>query len=188
MRTATISARIAELPAQPGRGEDRIRVGWNAVAVLDGASGTDCGVSVSDYVDVLADRLITILDNDPVVSLDRAVSESIELTASALNLSPGSSPSSTVSIVRRGSTSVDTLVLGDSPIYVAHSGGIDCLRDDRLAQYPRRAAPCYSNGSLLATDTTTGTGSSCVSYRVRKRRIGTSLVGTGSPKPSRRPA
>lgn len=135
MTTATISrARIAELPAVAGRNEDRARVGRNAVVVLDGASGTDCGASVSEYVDFLADRLIEALDDEPASPLERAVSESIELTASALNLAPGRAPSSTVSIVRRGSTTLDTFVLGDSPVYVAHSGAIDRLTDDRLAR------------------------------------------------------
>jgi len=63
--TATISACIAELAAVPDRSEDRVRVGWNAVVVLDGASGTDCGASVSDYVELLAGRIIAALDEDP---------------------------------------------------------------------------------------------------------------------------
>jgi len=134
MKVATISARIAELSALPDRGEDRVRVGRNAVVVLDGASGTDCGVSVSEYVDALADRQIEALDFNPFVSLPRAVSESIELTASALDLVPGKAPSSTVSIVRRGTNTVDILVLGDSPVYVAHGGRVDRLTDDRLAR------------------------------------------------------
>lgn len=132
---ATIAARIAELPAMPvGLGEDRVRVGWNAVVVLDGASGTDCGVSVSKYVDYLADCIIDTLDNDSDVPLTEAVSEAIGLAAAALELAPGQAPSSTVSIVRRGTNTVDVLVLGDSPVYVAHSGKIDRLSDDRLAR------------------------------------------------------
>ena len=65
MTTATISACVAELAAVPDRSEDRVRVGWNAVVVLDGASGTDCGASVSDYVELLAGRIIAALDEDP---------------------------------------------------------------------------------------------------------------------------
>lgn len=135
MRPARVSARIAELPASPGLGEDRARVGRNAVVVLDGASGTDCGVSVSEYVDCLADRLIETLDDDPTIPLKQAVSKSIGLTAVTLDLTPGRAPSSTVSIVRRGPDKVDTLVLGDSPVYVAaRSGRIDRLSDDRLSR------------------------------------------------------
>jgi len=132
--TATISACIAELAAVPDHSEDRVRVGWNAVVVLDGASGTDCGASVSDYVELLAGRIIAALDEDPDVPLEWAVSKSIEFTASALDLAPGRAPSSTVSIVRRRPDTVDTLVLGDSPVYVAHRDTIDRLSDDRLAR------------------------------------------------------
>ena len=39
VRTTSISARVAELAAVPDHSEDRVRVGWNAVVVLDGASG-----------------------------------------------------------------------------------------------------------------------------------------------------
>lgn len=137
MRPARISARIAELPALSGLGEDRARVGRNAVVVLDGASGTgtDCGVRVGEYVDCLADGLIEALDDDSAVSLKLAVSKSIGLTAAVLDLAPGRAPSSTVSIVRRGPYTVDTLVLGDSPVYVgARSGRIYCLSDDRLSR------------------------------------------------------
>lgn len=149
MRVATISACVTELSALPGRGEDRARVGQNAVVVLDGASGTDCGVSVREYVDVLADCHIEALDVDPVVPLPRVVSESIERTASMLDLAPGKAPSSTVSIVRRGTNTVDILVLGDSPVYVAHGGRTDRLTDDRLA---RLALPSRSRllGRLAA--------------------------------------
>jgi len=138
----TIAARIAELPAtSPGLGEDRVRIGANAVVVLDGASGTDCGVSVSTYVDCLADHLIEALVNDAAAPLTEVVSKSIGLTASVLNLTPGHAPSSTVSIVRHRMSTVDVLLLGDSPVYVAHHWGMDRLSDERLAELglPSRA-------------------------------------------------
>lgn len=135
MRPATITARIAELPAtSSGLGEDRVRIGRNAVVVLDGASGTDRGVSVSTYVDCLAHHLIEALDSDSAVPLTEAVSTSIGRTASSLDLTPGRAPSSTVSIVRQGTNTVDVLILGDSPVYVAHHGRTDRLSDDRLAR------------------------------------------------------
>lgn len=135
MSPVTVSAHIAELPASLDVGEDRARVGKTAVVVLDGASGTGCHVSVNDYVDFLADCLIEVLDDNPTVSLDRAVSDTIGLTAAALGLTTGGGPSSTVSIVRRGTNTVDTLVLGDSPIYVATgSGRVDRLSDDRVSR------------------------------------------------------
>ena len=39
-----------------------------------------------------------------------------------------------MSIVRRSRTVVDVLILGDSPVYVAHNGKIDRLSDNRLAR------------------------------------------------------
>jgi hypothetical protein len=131
---ATISARVAELPATlTGTGEDRVRIGQNSVVVLDGASGTDSGVTVSQYVDYLVNDLVEALDSDPAALLTGALSASIESTAAALDLHPGRAPSSTVSIVRRSTTVVDVLILGDSPVYVAHNGKIDRLSDNRLA-------------------------------------------------------
>ena len=132
MMTAKISACIAELPATPGTGEDRARIASNAVVVLDGASGTDLGVSVSEYVDSLGDHLITVLDSYPSTSLTSAVTVAIEHTTTACGLTPGHAPSSTVSIVRRGAETVDVLVLGDSPVYVSHLGRVNRVTDDRL--------------------------------------------------------
>lgn len=142
MRPVTIAARIAELPAtSPGLGEDRVRIGSNAVVVLDGASGTDRGVSVSTYVDCLADHLIEALVSDTTAPLTEVVSKSIGLTASALDLTPGRAPSSTVSIVRHRANTMDVLLLGDSPVYVAHHGRMDRLSDERLGRLnlPSRA-------------------------------------------------
>ena len=130
--TARISARIAVLPATSGAGEDRVRIASNAVVVLDGASGTDLGVSVSEYVDSLGDHLITVLDSYPSTSLTSAVTVAIEHTTTACGLTPGHAPSSTVSIVRRGAETVDVLVLGDSPVYVSHLGRVNRVTDDRL--------------------------------------------------------
>lgn len=135
MSPPKISTSIAELPASPDAGEDRTRVGRNAIVVLDGASGTDSGVSVRDYVDFLADCLVAALDDDQTAPLQRAVSDAIGLTATVLGLTTGRAPSSTVSVVRRGTNTVDTLVLGDSPVYVsAHCGRLDRLSDDRLSR------------------------------------------------------
>lgn len=49
------------------------------------------------------------------------------------DLTPGSSPSSTVTIARWTDDAVEVLVLGDSPVVVLlDSGRVDCVRDDRL--------------------------------------------------------
>ena len=132
MIARTISACIAELPATPGTGEDRARIASTAVVVLDGASGTGFGVSVCEYVDSLADHLVTALDSHPSIPLTSAVTAAIEHTTTACGLTPGHAPSSTVSIVRRGAETVDILVLGDSPVYVSHLDKVDRVTDNRL--------------------------------------------------------
>ncbi len=132
--TAYVCARIAELPSTSGPGEDRTRVTSNAVLVLDGASGTDKGVSVSQFVDSLANRLLTALESDPSVSLTGVVATAIRRTTTACGLKPGHAPSSTVSIVRCSTETVDVLVLGDSPVYVSQGGQVDRITDDRLKQ------------------------------------------------------
>ncbi|MHC1563434.1 PP2C family serine/threonine-protein phosphatase [Actinomycetospora sp. C-140] len=122
----------AELPAGDAPNEDRVRVGTNAVVVLDGASGSDTRVTVADYVDHLAGALIDVLDAEPDVPLPHALADAIRSTVAALRLMPGESPSSTVSIARRRGDEVHLLVLGDSPIYLGPDG--DLFTDDRLAR------------------------------------------------------
>jgi hypothetical protein len=111
--------------------EDRIRTGRTAVVVLDGASGSGGVVSVDEYVDQLSAGLITRLDGEPEVPLPDALASSIAATAERLRLTPGQSPSATVSIIRRRADFVDLLVLGDSPMYVGPDG--ERFTDQRLA-------------------------------------------------------
>ena len=164
--TARISARIAVLPATSGAGEDRVRIASNAVVVLDGASGTDLGVSVSDYVDSLADHLIAALDSNPSASLAGAVTAAIDHTTTACGLTPGHAPSSTVSIVRRGAETVDVLVLGDSPVYVSHLDRVDRVTDNRLKRLdlpsrPHGRKPLRDSPLAAATTTPTRATSGC---------------------------
>src|SRR5262249_59487720 len=59
----------------------------------------------------------------------------IEATAHRYGLVPGSSPSTTVSIVRWDATMVDVLVLGDSPVIaLTRDARILEARDDRLSR------------------------------------------------------
>lgn len=132
MSPAGLHVISAELPAGDAPNEDRVRVGKNAVVVLDGASGSDTRVTVADYVDHLAAALIEILDAEPDVPLPHALADAIRSTVAELRLMPGESPSSTVSVVRQRSDEIDLLVLGDSPIYVGPHG--ELLTDDRLAR------------------------------------------------------
>jgi serine/threonine protein phosphatase PrpC len=122
----------AELPGNGTTSEDRVRVGTNAVVVLDGASGSDTRVSVADYVDHLSSALVEVLDDEPDMPLPHALADAIRSTVGALRVMPGESPSSTVSIARRRGEGVDLLVLGDSPIYIGPDSQL--LTDDRLAQ------------------------------------------------------
>lgn len=122
----------AELAAGDAPNEDRVRVGQNAVVVLDGASGSDTRVTVADYVDHLADALIEVLDAEPDMPLPHALADAIRSTVAAMRLMPGESPSSTVSITRRRGDEVDLLVLGDSPVYLGPNGKL--FTDDRLAR------------------------------------------------------
>lgn len=132
MSPAGLHVISAELPAGDAPNEDRVRVGQNAVVVLDGASGSDTRVTVADYVDHLASVLIDVLDVEPDMPLPHALADAIRSTVAALRLMPGESPSSTVSIARRRADEVDLLVLGDSPIYLGPDG--DLITDDRLAR------------------------------------------------------
>ena len=129
----------AELPGNGSTSEDRVRVGTNAVVVLDGATGSDTRVSVNDYVDHLAGALVEVLDDEPDMPLPHALADAIRSTVGALRVMPGESPSSTVSIARRRGDEVDLLVLGDSPIYIGPDSQL--LTDDRLAQLDLPAAP-----------------------------------------------
>ena len=131
MTAAGLHVVSAELPAGDAPNEDRVRVGKNAVVVLDGASGSDTRVTVADYVDHLAGALIEVLDAEPDIPLPHALADAIRSTVATLRLMPGESPSSTVSIARRRDDEIDLLVLGDSPIYLGPDG--ELLTDDRLA-------------------------------------------------------
>ena len=132
MSPAGLHVISAELPAGDAPNEDRVRIGTNAVVVLDGASGSDTRVTVADYVDHLAGALIEVLDAEPDMPLPHALADAIRSTVASLRLMPGESPSSTVSIARRRGDQVDLLVLGDSPIYLGPDG--ELLTDDRLAR------------------------------------------------------
>ncbi|MFC5142402.1 PP2C family serine/threonine-protein phosphatase [Actinomycetospora rhizophila] len=132
MSPAGLHVISAELPAGDAPNEDRVRIGKNAVVVLDGASGSDTRVTVADYVDHLAGALIEVLDAEQDIPLPHALADAIRSTVATLRLMPGESPSSTVSIARRRGDEIDLLVLGDSPIYLGPDG--ELLTDDQLAR------------------------------------------------------
>ena len=132
MTRAGLHVISAELPGGEAPNEDRVRVGSNAVVVLDGASGSDTRVTVADYVDHLSGALIDVLDAESDMPLPHALSDAIRSTVGELRLMPGESPSSTVSIARHRGDEVDLLVLGDSPILLGPGGELQT--DHRLAR------------------------------------------------------
>ncbi|WP_280229056.1 hypothetical protein [Nocardia cyriacigeorgica] len=120
----------AQLPAQSD--EDRIAISDHAVIVLDGATAHDPAMPrAGKYVDTLATELGHRIDasND----LRTALADAIDSTAALLRLTPGTSPSSTVSIVRVAPATVDLLVLGDAAAIVRTTDGTEHVHsDDRL--------------------------------------------------------
>lgn len=126
--------RVAERAAGAGPSQDRTVVLPNAVAVLDGASAPDPaerdgGWYAARLAEELADRLA-----DTALDLATVLADAIAAVAAAHRLVPGSSPSSTVTMLRWSGDRVDGLVLGDSPLVVFPTGGgADELVDDRLA-------------------------------------------------------
>ncbi|WP_165485716.1 hypothetical protein [Frankia sp. Cppng1_Ct_nod] len=132
-----MEVRVAELPAQARQGQDRVLIGDNVVVVLDGASGSDGTVSVAAYVDTLGVQLLGALERRPTAPLRTGLRTALMGVTQVLNLQPGDSPSSTVSIIRSALGHVDVLVLGDTPVYLAtRSAGVLRIFDDRLAQLP----------------------------------------------------
>lgn len=131
-----MKVRTAELAAVEGQNQDCVFVGSNAAVVLDGASGSDTTVGVTEYVEALGRRLIDTIESNPQVQLQDALHSALADTVADLGLTAGNSPSSTVGIARLRDTSLDVLVLGDTPVYVATASGVERITDERLANIP----------------------------------------------------
>ncbi len=142
MTVRQTAVRVAELPAAAGHGQDRVLIGENIVIVLDGASGSDGTISVAAYVDALGVQLLGALERRPAAPLRTTLRTALLGVTQALDLQPGNSPSSTVSIIRSLPGHVDVLVLGDTPAYVAtRSAGVERIFDDRLDRLPVKHRP-----------------------------------------------
>lgn len=115
--------------------EDRIFTTDNAVIVLDGASHPDPTVQDGGWLaDHIGHTVRNLLAAEPQLDLAIVLEHSIRQVASAHQLSPGASPSTTVAIARWTAAVIDVLVLCDSPVVIAdRSGKIHELRDNRLA-------------------------------------------------------
>jgi hypothetical protein len=113
---------------------DRVFVIDRAVVVLDGASAYEpVHVDPATYADHVGRVIAGRLDQDPNADLAAAVAEAISHAAVHLDLSPGRSPSSTVSVLRTRDDVVDFYVLGDSPIYYGIGTTTHRVYDARLS-------------------------------------------------------
>jgi hypothetical protein len=131
-----ITVRSAERPGRPDRpSEDRIFQTNNAVVILDGATQAftleRSGAWIADEV---GRRLANALEQTPTVDLRSLLRTTIAEVAETFGLQPGSSPSTTVSIVRTLGDVADILVLCDSPVVVMDTDGLaTAIQDGRLS-------------------------------------------------------
>lgn len=116
------------------RNADRVFVTDRAVILLDGATAFEpVGVDPDNYAETLGAAIADQLDRQPALLLADAVTAAIAETAARLHISPGRSPSSTVSILRARDDAADLYVLGDSPIHYGTDRTAATLTDERLA-------------------------------------------------------
>jgi hypothetical protein len=144
---------------EPGRvNEDLVVSGPSWAFVLDGATpapgvATGCRHDVPWLVhrlaQALAKRLILTADLPLNEILADAIAELRDAHAGPCDLANPDSPSSTAAIARAGGTTLDYLVLCDSPILLRQtSGQLTLIADDRLAQLP--GGPPYRPGLVRA--------------------------------------
>ncbi len=119
--------------------DDKIFTTPDAVIVLDGASAfRPIPVPAADYAADLGQRIADALHERPDTDLRAAVRSAIEATTRKLELRPGDSPSSTVTILRRRDDRVDVFALGDS-VAILPCGILTDSRIDDLNLEPRHA-------------------------------------------------
>lgn len=137
-----------EVAERPGVGldgvvrpsEDVVVVLPQAVVLLDGATSVDPELpSGGWYASRLAGELAGRLAGYPNTDLADLLAASIKTVARDHQLTPGRSPSSTVALLRWTDTTIEGLVLADSPIVVFAAAGPTVLADSRLASMPRGA-------------------------------------------------
>ena len=134
---------VAERPGvgvdgAPRPSEDVVSVLPNAVLLLDGATSLRPGLRGGGwYASVLAGQLAARLTGYPSMDLADLLAAAIRAVARDHDLAPGESPSSTVALVRWDDKAVEGLVLADSPVVAATTGGVRVLADDRIVRLPR---------------------------------------------------
>ncbi|HEY0450367.1 hypothetical protein [Actinophytocola sp.] len=118
--------------------EDVVAVLPNAVVLLDGATSLRPELpSGGWYASRLAGQLTGRLTGYPDADLADLLAASIRALARETGLTPGDSPSSTVAVLRWNASTVEGLVLADSPIVAVTDDGPQVLADDRIASLPR---------------------------------------------------
>lgn len=121
--------------AANGDSQDRVFTLPNAVVVLDGASSPQPQERDGGwYANVLGSQFVRELRRHPLaVDSPRILASAIDVVARTYGLVPGSSPSSTVAMLRWDHEQAEALVLGDSPaLALRRDGQLEQLRDDRL--------------------------------------------------------
>ena len=156
-----------EVAERPGVGpdgvlrptEDVVVVLPNAVVLLDGATSLDPALPTGGwYASRLAGELSGRLVGYPDGDLADLLAAAIKSVARDHGLVPGASPSSTVALVRWNDTTVEGLVLADTPVVAFTAAGTSPLTDERLASMPRgdgyrdrlAAGAGYDAGHLVA--------------------------------------
>ncbi|TVT33082.1 hypothetical protein FNH05_27350 [Amycolatopsis rhizosphaerae] len=118
--------------------DDKIFVTPNAVIMLDGASAfMPVPVPAATYAEHLGRHIAHTLTTAPEADLVEALAEAIKAIADQLDLTPGRSPSSTVTIARERDEHLDLLILGDN-VVVLPDQSITDDRIDRLDLEPAR--------------------------------------------------
>lgn len=137
-----------EVAERPGVGldgavrpsEDVVVVLPHAVVLLDGATSLDPELpSGGWYASRLAGELAGRLAGYPDTDLADLLAAAIKTVARDHELVPGKSPSSTVALLRWTDSTIEGLVLADSPIVAFTKNGPAALIDERLATMPRGA-------------------------------------------------
>lgn len=134
-----------EVAERPGVGldgavrpsEDVVVVLPNAVVLLDGATSLDPDLRTGGwYASRLAGELAGRLAGYPDTDLADLLAAAIKSVARDHGLVPGRSPSSTVALLRWNATTVEGLVLADSPIVAFTASGPSVLADTRIDRLP----------------------------------------------------
>lgn len=137
-----------EVAERPGVGldgavrpsEDVVVVLPNAVVLLDGATTLDPAVPGGGwYASRLAGELAGRLTGYQNTDLADLLAASIRTVARDHELTPGKSPSSTVALLRWTDSTIEGLVLADTPVVAFTEAGPSVLADTRLETMPRGA-------------------------------------------------